>query len=220
MNDEKPLLLFDLDGTLVDTAPDLVETLNRLLADHGHDTLSLESVKKMVGDGARALLERGFTATGGPAPDMDALFGTFLEIYTANCTEHSRPYPGAPETLARLRDAGYRMGVCTNKPQAPSETILEDLELMPFFEAVAGGDRFPVRKPNAEHLLGTLELMGARDKAAIMIGDSQNDVASARAAGLPVIVVSYGYTMIPPGDLGGDVLIGEIPAALEGLITA
>lgn len=221
MPDAPPILLFDLDGTLVHTAPDLVATLNLILGRHGRSALPLAAVEKMVGDGARALLDRGFAATGAPAPDLDALMAEFIDIYVKACTVHSRPYEGVVETLAALAAAGHRMAVCTNKPQAPSETILENLGLMRFFETVAGGDRFPVRKPEPGHLLGTLALMAsdARD-GAVMIGDSRNDVASARRAGMPVVVVSYGYTMIPPAELGGDALVdrfAEIPAALAGI---
>ena len=220
MADQLPILLFDLDGTLVDTAPDLVATLNVILAKHGRAPMALESVKKLIGDGARALLERGFDATGAPATDLDTLMADFINIYVTASTVHSQPYNGAVDTLEGFAAAGYRMAVCTNKPQAPSETILQELDLMRFFDVVVGGDRFPVRKPNAQHLLSALELMDAANHPAIMVGDSYNDVASARNAGMPVIVVSYGYTTIPPVDLGGDILVdffAEIPDAVNRL---
>jgi phosphoglycolate phosphatase len=218
MSDQLPILLFDLDGTLVDTAPDLVATLNVILAKHGRAPMALESMKKLIGDGARALLERGFEATGAPATDLDALMTDFIDIYVAASTVYSRPYDGVVDALNGFAAAGYRMAVCTNKPQAPSETILHELDLMRFFGAVVGGDRFPVRKPDAQHLLGTLELMDAANHPAIMIGDSYNDVASAHNAGMSVIVVSYGYTTIPPSDLGGDILVdhfAEVPDAVN-----
>ena len=220
MKAQLPILLFDLDGTLVDTAPDLVATLNTILAKHDRAPMTLESVKKLIGDGARALLERGFEATGAPANGLDALMADFIDIYVAASTVHSRPYHGVVDALESFAATGYRMAVCTNKPQAPSETILHELDLMRFFDAVVGGDRFPVRKPDAQHLLGALELMDATNHPAIMVGDSCTDVASARNAGMPVIVVSYGYTTVPPVDLGGDILVdffAEIPDAVNRL---
>jgi len=220
MTDAKPILLFDLDGTLIDSAPDLVETLNTILMRHGRTTLPIEAVKKLVGDGARALLERGFKETGAPAEDLDALFDEFIDIYVPNCAVHSRPFDGVIETLDGFADAGYRMGVCTNKPQAPSETMLRELGLMPYFETVVGGDYFPVRKPDPQHLLGALELMEAPGHPAIMVGDSYNDVASARNAEMPVILVTFGYTTTPVEELGGDILVdrfSDIPAAVTRL---
>lgn len=222
MTDNLPVLLFDLDGTLVDTAPDLVATLNTILTRRNRPPMPLESVVKLVGDGARVLLDRGFRATGAPADDLDELLAEFIDIYVAAATVHSQPFPGVVEALEGFRAAGHRMAVCTNKPQAPSETILSELGLMHFFETVVGGDRLPVRKPDPGHLLGTLDLMDATGRRAIMVGDSYNDVASAREADMPVVVVSYGYTTTPPADLGGDVLVdrfAEIPAIVERLST-
>ena len=172
MTDPKPILLFDLDGTLIDSAPDLVETMNTILRRHGRTTLPIDAAKKLVGDGARALLDRGFKQTGAPASaeQLDALFTEFLEIYVPNCAVLSRPFEGVTDALDSFAKAGYRMGVCTNKPQAPSETILTELGLMPYFEAVVGGDYFPVRKPDPQHLLGALELMEASGQSAIMVG--------------------------------------------------
>lgn len=207
MTNPKPIILFDLDGTLIDSAPDLVGTLNIILKRHGRTTLTISAVKKLVGNGARALLERGFKETGAPAENLDALTVEFIETYVPNCAVLSRPFSGVIETLDTFANSGYRMAVCTNKPQAPSETILTELGLMQYFEVVVGGDFFPMRKPDPQHLLGALQLMDAPENPAIMVGDSYNDVASARNAGMPVIVVTYGYTTTPAHELGGDILV-------------
>ena len=207
MTNPKPIILFDLDGTLIDSAPDLVGTLNIILKRHGRSTLTISAVKKLVGNGARALLERGFKETGAPAENLDALTVEFIETYVPNCAVLSRPFSGVIETLDTFANSGYRMAVCTNKPQAPSETILIELGLMQYFEVVVGGDFFPMRKPDPQHLLGALQLMDAPENPAIMVGDSYNDVASARNAGMPVIVVTYGYTTTPAHELGGDILV-------------
>ena len=207
MTNPKPIILFDLDGTLIDSAPDLVGTLNIILKRHGRTTLTISAVKKLVGNGARALLERGFKETGAPAENLDALTVEFIETYVPNCAVLSRPFSGVIETLDTFANSGYRMAVCTNKPQAPSETILTELGLMQYFEVVVGGDFFPMRKPDPQHLLGALQLMDAPENPAMMVGDSYNDVASARNAGMPVIVVTYGYTTTPAHELGGDILV-------------
>ena len=207
MTNPKPIILFDLDGTLIDSAPDLVGTLNIILKRHGRTTLTISAVKKLVGNGARALLERGFKEPGAPAENLDALTVEFIETYVPNCAVLSRPFSGVIDTLDTFANSGYRMAVCTNKPQAPSETILTELGLMQYFEVVVGGDFFPMRKPDPQHLLGALQLMDAPENPAIMVGDSYNDVASARNAGMPVIVVTYGYTTTPAHKLGGDILV-------------
>ena len=220
MTNPKPIILFDLDGTLIDSAPDLVGTLNIILKRHGRTTLTISAVKKLVGNGARALLERGFKETGAPAENLDALTVEFIETYVPNCAVLSRPFSGVIETLDTFANSGYRMAVCTNKPQAPSETILTKLGLMQYFEVVVGGDFFPMRKPDPQHLLGALQLMDAPENPAIMVGDSYNDVASARNAGIPVIVVTYGYTTTPAHELGGDILVdhfSEIVTAVARL---
>ena len=220
MDNDLPILLFDLDGTLVDTAPDLVATLNTILLRYDREPLPLESDVKLVGDGARALLDRGFRETGSPAEDLDALMNDFIDIYSNAATVHSRPFPGVLEVLEDFAKADYLMAVCTNKPQQPSEIILRDLDLLRFFKAVVGGDRLSVRKPDPGHLTGTLELMDVTGRSAIMVGDSHNDVASARNAKMPVVVVSYGYTAMPAAKLGGDVLIDrfiDLPAAVARL---
>jgi len=216
-------LLFDLDGTLVDSAPDLAGALNRLRAEQGLAALAIAQVKGMVGDGVAKLVERGLPPSGEAAPgpgDRERLVRRFLEIYEARLTAETRPYPGVVETLEILAAAGWRLGVCTNKPEAASREILADLGLERFFATVGGGDSFAERKPAAGHLLATLARMGAAPGSAVMVGDSPNDVLSARNAGLPVVVVGYGYSRVPPAELGADALIerfAELPAALAAL---
>jgi phosphoglycolate phosphatase len=214
-------LLFDLDGTLVDTAPDLAAALNRLLGEDGRPPLDLASVTGMVGDGAAKLVERAFAATGAPAGDtLEDRVRRFLEIYGARVAVDSRPYEGVPEVLAALHDAGWRMAVCTNKPQRPSEDLLRAVGLAPYLQTILGGDRATAKKPDPRHLLQTLELLGATQEQAVMIGDNMNDVTAGRAAGLPVIAVSYGYTRGALSDLGATRLIErfrDLPGALEEL---
>jgi phosphoglycolate phosphatase len=214
-------LLLDLDGTLVDSAPDLAGALNRLRSEQGLAALALAQVKDMVGDGVAKLVERGLPPSGEVAPgDRERLVRRFLEIYEARLTAETQPYPGVVETLEALAAAGWRLGVCTNKPEAASREILADLGLARFFATVGGGDSFAERKPAAGHLLATLARMGAAPGAAVMVGDSPNDVLSARNAGLPVVLVGYGYSRVPPAELGADLLIerfAQLPAALAAL---
>jgi phosphoglycolate phosphatase len=214
-------ILFDLDGTLVDTAPDLHDALNAALAAQGRAGVSAASVRMMVGDGARKLVERGLAATGAMT-DAAVEAGTahFLQHYAANLSRLSRPFPGVVETLAELKGGGCHLAVCTNKLARFSERLLEDLGLARYFDAVVGGDSLSARKPDPGHITGTLARLGVGPESAAMVGDSANDVLAARGAGVPVIVVSFGYTRTPPGELGADALIdhfAELPAAIAGL---
>jgi len=212
-------LLLDLDGTLVDSAPDLAGALNQLRAEFGLAPLALDAVKAMVGDGAAKLVERGLPPGSAPA-ELDRLVARYVALYHERQTAMTRPYPGVVETLRSLSGEGWRLAVCTNKPEAPSREILAAFGLDGLFAAVGGGDSFAERKPAAGHLLATLARMAAPPDAAVMVGDSPNDVLSARRAGLPVIVVGYGYSRVPPAELGADAVIerfAELPAALEAL---
>jgi phosphoglycolate phosphatase len=203
------ILIFDLDGTLVDSAPDLHRCLNAVLAEQRRAGVSLADIRAMVGDGAAKLVERGFAETGtvvDPAA-LPRLVQRFLQHYSAGRHALTHAFPGVVETLAALRERGCRLGVCTNKPYGPAMEILEMLGLTGYFGAVTGGDSLPVRKPDPGHLLGTLDLLGAAAEQAVMIGDSANDVAVARAAGVPAIVVRYGYTQTPVEELGADAII-------------
>ena len=203
------VLIFDLDGTLIDSAPDLHRSLNAVLAEQGRAPVGLDGIRAMVGDGAARLVERGFADTGdavAPAA-LPGLVQRFLLHYSAGRHALTRAFPGVADTLAALRERGCRLGVCTNKPYLPTMEILELLGLTGFFGAVTGGDSLPVRKPDPGHLLGTLDLLGAAAEQAVMIGDSANDVAVARAAGVPAVVVRYGYTRTPVEELGADAII-------------
>ena len=215
-------IVFDLDGTLVETAPDLHGALVHVLAENGRRSVALEDVRHMVGDGARAMLERGFAATGGglEGQAFEAAFQLFLRHYGANVARLSRTFEGVEEVLAGLQEAGAALGVCTNKPQALTEALLEELALDEHFGAVVGGDALPVRKPDPAHLKATLDQLNRGGAPAVMVGDSRNDVAAARGAGLPVVLVSFGYTSIPVRDLGADIVIDhfrDLPAALAEL---
>jgi phosphoglycolate phosphatase len=212
-------LVFDLDGTLFDTAPDLHRCMNSVLAEQGRRAVPLEHVRHMVGDGAAKMLERGFAATGEPLEPsrLPELMQRFLHHYHEGRHAMTRPFPGVVDTLVELSAGGFRLAICTNKPYGPTMEILEVLGLDHLFDAVAGGDSFPVRKPDPGHLLGTLKLMNAQPGSAVMIGDSGNDVAVARAAGVPVIAVSYGYTTVPVDQLGADHVIDSF-AALTAIV--
>lgn len=218
-------VVLDLDGTLVETALDLGAALNHVLAAEGRPPLAIEEVRPLVGDGARKLIERGLEASG-PRPtaaEIDARLPAFLDYYGDHVADRSVPYPGVPETIALLRARGLRLGVCTNKPYRMTRLLLRALELEDSFDAVLGGDSLAVRKPDGGHLLGVLEALGSGAHEAVMVGDSLNDVACARAAGVPVIVVTYGYTRVPPERLGADLTIArfaELPAALARLPAA
>lgn len=217
-----PVLLCDLDGTLVDSAPDLASALSDLLAEAGRRRVGEDEVKTMVGDGVAVLVERGFAATGGvPAADeLAARIARYVAIYETRLTERTRPFPGAVEALQALRAAGWHLAVCTNKPEHATREIVSALGLAALFDAVAGGDTFPVKKPDPGHILRLLEAMGAAPAQAVMLGDSRNDVMAARAAGLPVIAVAHGYGTVPAHELGADRLIEgfeELPAALSAL---
>lgn len=215
-------IIFDLDGTLVETAPDLHGALVHVLTEAGFAPPTLEDVRLMVGDGARALLEKAYANVGRrlQGPEMEDAFNRFLAYYHPNVARLSRTFPGVEKALDRLAAAGAALAVCTNKPQALSEALLDALGLSSRLPVVVGGDALPVRKPDPAHLAATIERMGRTGAPAVMVGDSRNDVAVAKALGIPAIVVSFGYTTIPPKDLGADVLIDhfdELPGALGSL---
>ena len=211
-------ILFDLDGTLVDSLPDLRQAVNRLLGDLGRPPVSAAELRLWVGDGAAILVERALTATGGmPADGAKAMLGRFLAHYRGHTADESRPYPGVVDTLESLRRRGHPLGVCTNKPTALSLEMLQTLDLLPYFQAVVGGDGVAARKPDPGHLRATLEAMGCAGAKALMVGDSANDVVAARAAAMPVVVVAFGYCRGDPRDLGADVVIDDFARLAEAV---
>jgi phosphoglycolate phosphatase len=206
-------LVLDLDGTLVDSVPDLAACANAVLAERGAAPLGEDEVRHMVGDGIAALVARALAARG-LQPDASAK-RRFLDLYLAAPTARTRPYPGVPETLDELRRRGARLAICTNKPEAATRAVLAGTGLLGFFEAVLGGDSLPVRKPDPGHLLGALARLGADPGEALMIGDGENDAAAAKAAGVPVVLMRYGYSRVPVESLGADAVLDRFPALLE-----
>jgi phosphoglycolate phosphatase len=214
------LLVFDLDGTLIDSAPDLRAAVNGMLRERGYAPLSLAQVRSMIGDGVPALVARALAASGAAPGEEASALRRFLQLYEADAVRLTRPYPGVPATLVALRRRGYREAICTNKPQHATITVLEGLGLLPLFDGVAGGDRFAVKKPDPGHLLGLIAALGGRAEAAAMVGDNENDAAAAHAAGMPLVLMRYGYARVDPESLGADVLLdhfADLPAALDRL---
>jgi phosphoglycolate phosphatase len=214
------LLVFDLDGTLVDSVPDLTNTLNKVLQEHGYAPLTRSEVAPMVGDGVPTLVARAFAARGGDAAEAADALPHYIEIYEANATVLTRPYPGVRDTLEVLRRRGYRTAVCTNKLQQATIAVLRGLDLAGLFDGVAGGDRYPVRKPDPGHLLRLIGELGGSASRAAMIGDSENDAAVAHAAAVPLVLMRYGYARVAPETLGAAAVLdhfAELPAALDRL---
>ncbi|MBF0169134.1 MAG: phosphoglycolate phosphatase [Alphaproteobacteria bacterium] len=216
---KRPFILFDLDGTLVDSLPDLAHALNLQLAEAGLRALGESEVRLMIGDGAKKLVERAFAAAGRSLPsDPAPAIARFIELYENGPAQRTTVYPGVLETLADLRQAGLHLAVVTNKPQNASLKVLAGLGLSQFFDAVVGAGASPALKPDPAPLKAALDLMQASPDQAIMVGDNANDVAAARALGIPVIVVTYGYARSEPAQLGADALIdvfGDLPQALD-----
>ncbi len=202
-------LVFDLDGTLVDTAPDLAGAMNAVLLANGRPPVPPADVRHMVGRGARALIERGFEVTGGAVnPDaLDAHFDHFIAHYGAHVADASMPFPGVRNVLTRLKAAGHRLGVCTNKPEALAISLLEALDLHGFFGAILGADTLDVRKPNPRHLSETVRRIGGQMSRAVMIGDSEVDAETARNAGVPAVIFTFGYTQFDPTTFGAAALL-------------
>ncbi|MCG8442531.1 MAG: HAD-IA family hydrolase [Caulobacterales bacterium] len=215
-------VIFDLDGTLVDSAPDLVRAANEAMAEVGFPPMPLEDVRAMVGRGGRALLRRAYahSGAGAPEPVMEARLARFLELYEGDIARLTRFYPGALETLGRLKEAGARLVIATNKSDHLTATLLAALGAEAWFERVVGATSAPRRKPDASHLLAAAGSPAALARA-VMVGDSGTDVAAARAAGAPVVVMAHGYSETPLDALGADAVVdgfAELPATVAALL--
>ena len=216
------IVVFDLDGTLVDTAPDLIAALNYVLDREGLPPVPLKSARNMIGAGARKLIERGLELEGRETAtrDMDRLMKDFVAYYADHIADASRPFEGLETALDDLERQGFRFAVCTNKLEWLSKLLLEKLDLSRRFAAICGADTFGVAKPDPVILQQTLARAGGHLAGAIMVGDAGPDIGVARRAGIPVIGVEFGYTDVPIAELKPDRLIGhmrDLPAAVESL---
>ena len=212
-------VVFDLDGTLVDTAPDLIETLNVVLARQGLPPVAYAEARSMIGGGARKMIENGLKLEGRHLADglVDRMFKEFIDHYAAHIADRSQPFPGLEQALDHLAADGCRLAVCTNKLEGLSRLLLGALGLTPRFAAICGQDTFQIQKPDPEILRRTIGAAGGELSRAIMVGDSGTDIATARAAGIPVVAVDFGYSETPIQELGPDRLIShfdKLPAAI------
>jgi phosphoglycolate phosphatase len=214
-------LIFDLDGTLVDSAPDIRQALNATLAEQGRRGLTLDEVKSMVGDGMLTTMQRAFAATGAALGDDESYlrFQSFVGHYRGQKADAAQIYPHVRPTLEAFRGEGVKLGICTNKQEASTHKLLGDLDLERYFAFIAGGDTFPTHKPHPDHVKGVIERLEVPASGCVMVGDSVNDVRAAQGAGIPCLVVTQGYGIEVEG-LGADGLIGgfnELRAALRAL---
>jgi phosphoglycolate phosphatase len=219
-----PTIAFDLDGTLVDTAPDLINALNYVLDREGLPPVPLHSARNMIGAGARKLIERGLELEGRIAllADIDRLTSDFIDYYAAHIADASRPFDGLESALDDLTSRGYRFAVCTNKLEWLSKLLLDRLGLSARFAAICGADTFGVSKPDPAILQQTIARAGGHLASTIMVGDAGPDIGVARRAGVPVIGVGFGYTDIPIAELKPDLLIhhmNDLPEAVEALMS-
>jgi len=215
-------LVFDLDGTLIDTAPDLVGTLNVVFRREGLPPVPYDIARNLIGGGARMMIARGLEAVGralAPA-ELDRLFQDFIAHYSVHIADRSRPFPGLLEALDALESEGWRFAVCTNKLESLSAVLLKQFDIAHRFAAICGQDTFGIQKPDPEVLRRTIAAAGGTLQKAIMVGDSLTDIRVARAAGIPVIAVDFGYTEQPVSELGPDRIISrfaQLPAVVVEL---
>jgi len=215
-----PLVIFDLDGTLIDTAPDLIDSLNHTIASADLAPVTFDDLTHLVGQGARVMIKRAFELRKVKLDETetDSLFGIFVEHYRQNMPGKSQPFPGVVECMERLAAAGMTLAICTNKSEALAIPLIEELGLSGHFAAITGGDTFPVRKPDAAHIFGTIEKAGGTRDRAIMVGDSINDILAAKNAGIASIGVDFGYSDVPITSLSPSTVISHFDALTVDLV--
>jgi phosphoglycolate phosphatase len=215
-------IVFDLDGTLIDTAPDLIDTLNFTLTQHGLPAVRFDAARPMIGGGARGMIERALAAEGRgcSSADVDTLYTSFVAHYAEHIADRSRPFPQLEAALDRLAEQGHRLAVCTNKLEWLSKRLLDTLQLTRHFAAICGQDTFGIQKPDPQVFRATVIRAGGEPRHAIMVGDSITDIRTARAADVPIVAVDFGYTDVPIASLGPDRVISsyaQLPAAIDDL---
>ncbi len=220
-----PLIVFDLDGTLADTAGDLIGALNFILAQEGLPPTPLAEARALLGAGARALIARGLDLNGVAVstPKLDDMFHAFLAYYESRIAQESRLYPGVVAALDALEARGARFAVCTNKIEHPARLLLRKLDVAERFAFICGQDTFGVAKPDPKPLLETIARAGGLTRNALMVGDSKTDIATAKAAGVPVVAVDFGYSERPVAEYSPDRVIShfdELPAVAAALLAA
>jgi phosphoglycolate phosphatase len=216
-------IVFDLDGTLIDTAPDLIHTLNLILTQEGLPALQYAAARNLIGGGAQVMIQRALTAEGKDATEarIERLYAAFIAYYSEHIADRSRPFPGLGRALDEIGAAGFKLAVCTNKLEWLSLRLLKALDLTQRFAAICGPDTFGVQKPDPEIFRQTVRRAGGEPDRAIMVGDSKTDIHTARAARVPVIAVDFGYTDVPIASLQPDRIISafsELPAAISALL--
>jgi phosphoglycolate phosphatase len=212
-----PIVVFDLDGTLVDTAPDLVDTLNVVIEPEGLSPVAYEDTRHLVGGGARLMIERAYKAQSRTCDSatLERLFQTYIAHYAANVSAKSRPFPGAEAAMDELERNGFLLAICTNKLEHLARHLLNQLDMTRRFAFICGQDTFGIAKPDPTPLLRTIAAAGGEADMAVMVGDSVADIGAARAALVPVVAVEFGYADRPVPELGADRIIGTFEALPE-----
>ena len=215
------VLVLDLDGTLAETAPDLIDALNHVLAGDGIAPVPVEAARSLLGAGGRALIERGYARAGRELTKtrLDELFADFLSHYNAHIADKSTLFPGVRASLDRFRADGWKLAVCTNKLEHSSLLLLEKLKVLDYFAFVCGQDTFGVAKPDPKPLLQTVARSGGLPGRSVMVGDSVTDISTAQAAKIPVVAVDFGYTDVPVSELGPDRVISHFDALHEAALS-
>lgn len=221
----RPTVVFDLDGTLIDTAPDIIGATNHALVGAGYRPVSDAFIRPYISYGSRRMIAEGIAHQGGTIgeAELDDLFAKLIAFYTANIAVDSVPFPGLVDVLEGLRAKDMDIAICTNKLEKMARLLINELGLTHYFRVITGRDTFAVCKPHPEHLWGTIRLADGSVERAVMVGDSTTDHATAKAANVPFIGVTFGYTDVPVAELDCEAVISDyraFPDALQRLMPA